>query len=116
MEEDILSDVVPSNIVSRQVSRSREASALQFLMTLVQPSTGVDGESEYADELVSERDELMSDDDDDAEAKVCSRLPFFFVHRDDRMSQGCCWSIAIQTSQNATVCGTKAAETETQGG
>ena len=69
MEEDILSDVVPSNIVSRQVSRSREASVLQSLMTLVQPSTGVDGESEYADELVSEHDELMSDDDD-AEAKV----------------------------------------------
>ncbi|CAA7268547.1 unnamed protein product [Cyclocybe aegerita] len=47
MEEDILSDVVPSNIVSRQ------------------PSQGADGESEYDDEP-AEEDELISDREDPA--------------------------------------------------
>ncbi|KAJ3509479.1 hypothetical protein NLJ89_g5204 [Agrocybe chaxingu] len=47
MEEDILSDVVPSNIVSRQ------------------PSQGADGESEYDDEP-AEEDELISDREDAA--------------------------------------------------
>ncbi|KAF4567505.1 hypothetical protein EYR40_006508 [Pleurotus pulmonarius] len=45
MDEDILSDVVPSNIVSRQ------------------PSQGADGESEF-DEEDEQADELMSEDDD----------------------------------------------------
>lgn len=45
MEEDVLSDVVPSNIVSRQQSE------------------GV--ESEYADEVLSEQDELQSEEEDD---------------------------------------------------
>ncbi|CCM03819.1 uncharacterized protein FIBRA_05968 [Fibroporia radiculosa] len=45
MEEDVLSDVVPSNIVSRQQSE------------------GV--ESEYADEILSEQDELQSEEEDD---------------------------------------------------
>ncbi|KAF5352870.1 hypothetical protein D9756_006326 [Leucocoprinus leucothites] len=44
-DDDILSDVVPSNIVSRQ------------------PSQGADGESEYADEAMEE-DELISEADD----------------------------------------------------
>jgi hypothetical protein len=39
-------------------------------MALVQPSTGADGESEYAEEQVSEQDELISDDD--TAVKVCS--------------------------------------------
>ncbi|KAL9716756.1 chromatin remodeling complex Adenosinetriphosphatase [Leucoagaricus gongylophorus] len=44
-DDDILSDVLPSNIVSRQ------------------PSQGVDGESEYADEVMEE-DELISEEDE----------------------------------------------------
>ncbi|KDR72000.1 hypothetical protein GALMADRAFT_253304 [Galerina marginata CBS 339.88] len=46
MEEDILSDVVPSNIVSRQ------------------PSQGVDVESEYDEPEPMEEDELISDRED----------------------------------------------------
>ncbi|KAF7428182.1 hypothetical protein PC9H_007403 [Pleurotus ostreatus] len=45
MDEDILSDIVPSNIVSRQ------------------PSQGADGESEFDDED-EQADELMSEEDD----------------------------------------------------
>ncbi|KAJ7180493.1 P-loop containing nucleoside triphosphate hydrolase protein [Mycena filopes] len=50
-DEDILSDVVPSNIVSRQ------------------PSQGADGESEYDDEIPSEapEDELMDDEEEAAQ-------------------------------------------------
>ncbi|KAJ7695171.1 P-loop containing nucleoside triphosphate hydrolase protein [Mycena rosella] len=46
-DEDILSDVVPSNIVSRQ------------------PSQGADGESEYDEEMPSEAEEEPQDDQDD---------------------------------------------------
>ncbi|KAK7030739.1 SNF2 family N-terminal domain-containing protein [Favolaschia claudopus] len=46
-EEDILSDVVPSNIVSRQ------------------PSQGADGESEYDEEMPSANEEEPQDDEDE---------------------------------------------------
>ncbi|KAJ7245132.1 SNF2 family N-terminal domain-containing protein [Mycena haematopus] len=46
-DEDILSDVVPSNIVSRQ------------------PSQGADGESEYDEEMPSAGEEEPEDDEDD---------------------------------------------------
>ncbi|KAJ7224436.1 SNF2 family N-terminal domain-containing protein [Mycena pura] len=45
MEEDILSDVVPSNIVSRQ------------------PSQGAEGESEYDEEMPSAAEDELEDDD-----------------------------------------------------
>ncbi|KAG6882618.1 hypothetical protein C0992_011211, partial [Termitomyces sp. T32_za158] len=54
MDEDILSDIVPSNIVSRQ------------------PSQGADGESEFDDEALDE-DELLSESEekgDKAEKKA----------------------------------------------
>ncbi|KAF8715643.1 hypothetical protein AX14_012523 [Amanita brunnescens Koide BX004] len=50
MDEDILSDVVPSNLVSRQ------------------PSQSADGESEYVDEG-PEEDELMSEDEAEQDEK-----------------------------------------------
>ncbi|KAF8660982.1 hypothetical protein AX16_001504 [Volvariella volvacea WC 439] len=53
MDEDILSDVVPSNIVSRQ------------------PSQGVDGESEYDDEM--QVDELISENEAPTGGKPKSR-------------------------------------------
>ncbi|KAG5350414.1 hypothetical protein C0989_011178 [Termitomyces sp. Mn162] len=53
MDEDILSDVVPSNIVSRQ------------------PSQGADGESEFDDDAMDE-DELMSESED-KEDKVAKK-------------------------------------------
>lgn len=49
MDEDVLSDVVPSNIVSRQQSEG--------------------GESEYVEEVASDVDELHSEDGEDD--KVC---------------------------------------------
>ena len=49
MEEDVLSDVVPSNIVSRQVKLGFvDYSQAQFLSSASQESEG--GESEYDDE------------------------------------------------------------------
>ncbi|KAM6494001.1 SNF2 family N-terminal domain containing protein [Amanita muscaria] len=51
MEDDILSDVVPSNIVSRQ------------------PSQSADGESEYVDEAMEE-DELMSEHEEVKDEKI----------------------------------------------
>jgi SWI/SNF-related matrix-associated actin-dependent regulator of chromatin subfamily A member 5 len=60
---------------------------VQSVITLVQPSTGADGESEYADELVSEEDELMSDDDDTA-AKVGSFWTAVSVHGRDEFVKG----------------------------
>ncbi|PPQ92882.1 hypothetical protein CVT25_009769 [Psilocybe cyanescens] len=54
-EEDILSDVVPSNIVSRQ------------------PSQGADVESEYDENEAPEEDELMSEDDAAADAASNAR-------------------------------------------
>ncbi|KXN86814.1 ISWI chromatin-remodeling complex ATPase ISW2 [Leucoagaricus sp. SymC.cos] len=53
-DDDILSDVVPSNIVSRQ------------------PSQGAEGESEYADDAMEE-DELMSDVEEGKESKRAER-------------------------------------------
>ena len=62
MEEDVLSDVVPSNIVSRQVKLGFvDYSQAQFLSRASQESEG--GESEYDDEAADEMevDELQSD-------------------------------------------------------
>ena len=62
MDEDILSDVVPSNIVSRQASQKR-SNQLGENSHSFQPSQGADGESEFDDELLEE-DELISDAED----------------------------------------------------
>ena len=62
MEEDVLSDVVPSNIVSRQVKLGFvDYSQAQYLSSASQESEG--GESEYDDEAADEMevDELQSD-------------------------------------------------------
>ncbi|KAJ7760399.1 P-loop containing nucleoside triphosphate hydrolase protein [Mycena metata] len=56
-DEDILSDVVPSNIVSRQ------------------PSQGADGESEYDDEVPSEPAEEEPEDDEEEAAKPSTSAP-----------------------------------------
>ena len=60
MDEDILSDVVPSNIVSRQASHKR-SNQLGEDSHSFQPSQGADGESEFDDEQL---DELISDVED----------------------------------------------------
>ena len=53
MEEDVLSDVVPSNIVSRQVKLGFvDYSQAQYLSSASQESEG--GESEYDDEAAAE--------------------------------------------------------------
>jgi SWI/SNF-related matrix-associated actin-dependent regulator of chromatin subfamily A member 5 len=62
MDEDILSDVVPSNIVSRQASQKR-SNQLCANSHSFQPSNGADGESEFDDEPLEE-DELISDAED----------------------------------------------------
>ena len=62
MDEDILSDVVPSNIVSRQASQKR-INQLGENSHSFQPSQGADGESEFDDEPLEE-DELISDTED----------------------------------------------------
>ena len=62
MDEDILSDVVPSNIVSRQASR-KGSNQLGENSHNFQPSQGADGESEFDDEPLEE-DELISDIED----------------------------------------------------
>ena len=62
IEEDVLSDVAPSNIVSRQVKPGFvDYSQAQFLSRASQESEG--GESEYDDEAADEMgvDELQSD-------------------------------------------------------
>ena len=62
MEEDVLSDVVPSNIVSRQVKLGFvDYSQAQYLSSASQESEG--GESEYDDEAADEMevDELQSE-------------------------------------------------------
>lgn len=58
MDEDILSDIVPSNIVSRQVSPSSRGHSTCRGANRYQVS---DGESEYADDVESEKDELIDD-------------------------------------------------------
>jgi hypothetical protein len=63
MDEDILSDVVPSNIVSRQVCIQQIG--VRWGLTakcspILQPSQGAEGESEYDDEPMEE-DELESE-------------------------------------------------------
>ena len=62
MDEDILSDVVPSNIVSRQASQQRSNQLGEHSHSF-QPSQGADGESEFDDEPLEE-DELISDTED----------------------------------------------------
>ena len=65
MEEDVLSDVVPSNIVSRQVKLGLvDYSQAQYLSRASQESEG--GESEYDDEAA---DEMEVDDRYDVEAR-----------------------------------------------
>ena len=62
MDEDILSDIVPSNIVSRQVPLI----ILFYGATtdkVLQPSQGAEGESEYGDDAMDE-DELVSEEED----------------------------------------------------
>lgn len=61
MDEDILSDIVPSNIVSRQVCVTLPIGTYTYGTT--QPSQGADGESEFDDEAMDE-DELMSESED----------------------------------------------------
>jgi SWI/SNF-related matrix-associated actin-dependent regulator of chromatin subfamily A member 5 len=63
MDEDILSDVVPSNIVSRQASQKRSNQLVGANSHSFQPSQGADGESEFDDEPMEE-DELISDTED----------------------------------------------------
>jgi hypothetical protein len=63
MEEDVLSDVVPSNIVSRQVCNMSGMKSFTTSLPFCQPSEGADGESEYVEDGVSEQDELISEDE-----------------------------------------------------
>src|ERR1700722_5361001 len=63
MEEDVLSDVVPSNIVSRQVCKMSGMKSCTTSLPFCQPSEGADGESEYVEDGVSEQDELISEDE-----------------------------------------------------
>ncbi|KAG6826565.1 hypothetical protein H0H92_015298 [Tricholoma furcatifolium] len=56
VDDDILSDVVPSNIVSRQVNS-------MALHHQPKPSQGADGESEFDDDAMDE-DELLSDNEE----------------------------------------------------
>ena len=56
MEEDMLSDAVPSNIVSRQV-RVWRVGGLDHILTIAQPSNGASEEPEEA----PEKDELESE-------------------------------------------------------
>ena len=60
MDEDILSDVVPSNIVSRQVGSKLTSRSTALLTISIQPSQGAEGESEFEDEPMEE-DELASE-------------------------------------------------------
>ena len=70
MDEDILSDVVPSNIVSRQVFSIPYKQSLLLTRNSVKPSQGVDGESEYDNDAMEE-DELMSEAED-IQVHTCS--------------------------------------------
>jgi hypothetical protein len=70
MDEDVLSDVVPSNIVSRQVSPRKSLTLAPSLeQSGLQPSEGADGESEFMDDGGAdgqdeeEVDELQSEED-----------------------------------------------------
>ena len=65
MDEDILSDVVPSNIVSRQVRLFSPFHPTAGADILSQPSQGPDGESEY------DVDEPMEEDQLESEVEVC---------------------------------------------
>lgn len=78
MEEDVLSDVVPSNIVSRQVRAwncrdERRDMLICLFVLLPQESEGV--ESEYVDE-VEETDQLQSDN----EAQVRTSATFIDIY------------------------------------
>jgi len=67
MDEDVLSDVVPSNIVSRQVC-NRHPWYIQLCVQscYVQPSQGMEVESEY-DEEPMEEDELVSEEEQEVQ-------------------------------------------------
>jgi hypothetical protein len=76
MEEDILSDFVPSNIVSRQV-----CSIPYFMHTRLFEFFQVsDGESEYASDVTNAgEDEILSDKADSQVNHICSITFMTFI-------------------------------------